>query len=66
MKLLLISLSLSKTQPDRNFKHLIIAFHLTCSWGVVLCRAEAEGSMKGILGFTEDDVVSTDFVGDCR
>ena len=33
---------------------------------VVLFRAEAEGSMKGILGFTEDDVVSTDFVGDCR
>ncbi|PWA89145.1 glyceraldehyde-3-phosphate dehydrogenase, cytosolic [Artemisia annua] len=29
-------------------------------------KAEAEGSMKGILGFTEDDVVSTDFVGDCR
>ncbi|KVH92789.1 Glyceraldehyde 3-phosphate dehydrogenase, catalytic domain-containing protein [Cynara cardunculus var. scolymus] len=25
-------------------------------------KAEAEGSMKGILGFTEDDVVSTDFV----
>lgn len=22
--------------------------------------------MKGILGFTEDDVVSTDFVGDSR
>ncbi|CAI9283369.1 unnamed protein product [Lactuca saligna] len=29
-------------------------------------KAESEGSMKGILGFTEDDVVSTDFVGDCR
>nr|GEU56536.1 glyceraldehyde-3-phosphate dehydrogenase, cytosolic [Tanacetum cinerariifolium] len=28
-------------------------------------KAEAEGSLKGILGFTEDDVVSTDFVGDC-
>ncbi|KAJ0879492.1 Glyceraldehyde-3-phosphate dehydrogenase, cytosolic [Helianthus annuus] len=23
-------------------------------------------NMKGILGYTEDDVVSTDFVGDCR
>ena len=31
---------------------------------VVLFRVEV--SMKGILGFTEDDVVSTDFVGDCR
>jgi len=22
--------------------------------------------MKGILGYTEDDVVSTDFLGDCH
>ncbi|KAL4568256.1 hypothetical protein LXL04_023864 [Taraxacum kok-saghyz] len=29
-------------------------------------KAEAEGSLKGILGYTEDDVVSTDFVGDSR
>ena len=32
----------------------------------MLYRAESEGSLKGILGYTEDDVVSTDFVGDCR
>ncbi|KAJ8569825.1 hypothetical protein K7X08_006402 [Anisodus acutangulus] len=29
-------------------------------------KAESEGKMKGILGYTEDDVVSSDFVGDCR
>ncbi|XP_024975386.1 glyceraldehyde-3-phosphate dehydrogenase, cytosolic-like [Cynara cardunculus var. scolymus] len=29
-------------------------------------KAESQGSLKGILGYTEDDVVSTDFVGDCR
>ncbi|KAL2465445.1 Glyceraldehyde-3-phosphate dehydrogenase GAPC2 [Abeliophyllum distichum] len=29
-------------------------------------KEESEGKMKGILGFTEDDVVSTDFVGDSR
>ncbi|KAJ1412701.1 hypothetical protein SESBI_20132 [Sesbania bispinosa] len=29
-------------------------------------KEAAEGSMKGILGYTEDDVVSTDFVGDSR
>ncbi|KMZ64911.1 Glyceraldehyde-3-phosphate dehydrogenase (phosphorylating) [Zostera marina] len=29
-------------------------------------KAESEGKMKGILGYTEDDVVSTDFVGDSR
>ncbi|GAY51012.1 hypothetical protein CUMW_131010 [Citrus unshiu] len=29
-------------------------------------KAESEGKLKGILGYTEDDVVSTDFVGDSR
>ncbi|KAL7232726.1 hypothetical protein ACSBR2_010685 [Camellia fascicularis] len=29
-------------------------------------KEESEGNMKGILGYTEDDVVSTDFIGDCR
>ncbi len=27
-------------------------------------RKAAEGPMKGILGYTDEDVVSTDFVGD--
>ncbi|XP_057478819.1 glyceraldehyde-3-phosphate dehydrogenase, cytosolic-like [Actinidia eriantha] len=29
-------------------------------------KAESEDKLKGILGYTEDDVVSTDFVGDSR
>lgn len=29
-------------------------------------KAESEGALKGILGYTEDQVVSTDFVGDTR
>ncbi|PQP98063.1 glyceraldehyde-3-phosphate dehydrogenase cytosolic [Prunus yedoensis var. nudiflora] len=29
-------------------------------------KEESEGNLKGILGYTEDDVVSTDFVGDSR
>ncbi|KAI5082018.1 hypothetical protein GOP47_0001761 [Adiantum capillus-veneris] len=29
-------------------------------------KAASEGKMKGILGYTEDDVVSNDFVGDAR
>ncbi|KAF5958577.1 hypothetical protein HYC85_005802 [Camellia sinensis] len=29
-------------------------------------KEASEGSLKGILGYTEDDVVSTDFIGDCR
>ncbi|KAK4265005.1 hypothetical protein QN277_026113 [Acacia crassicarpa] len=29
-------------------------------------KEESEGNLKGIMGYTEDDVVSTDFVGDSR
>jgi glyceraldehyde 3-phosphate dehydrogenase len=29
-------------------------------------KAAADGELKGILGYTEDDVVSTDFIGDPR
>jgi glyceraldehyde 3-phosphate dehydrogenase len=29
-------------------------------------KAAAEGDLKGILGYTEDDVVSSDFIGDPR
>ena len=29
-------------------------------------KAASEGKLKGILGYTEDDLVSTDFVGDNR
>ncbi|KAL3813865.1 hypothetical protein ACJIZ3_015133 [Penstemon smallii] len=29
-------------------------------------KKESETNLKGIIGYTEDDVVSTDFVGDCR
>ena len=29
-------------------------------------KEASEGSMKGILGVTEDQVVSTDFLGDAR
>jgi len=27
-------------------------------------KAAAEGPLKGIMGYTEEDVVSTDFIGD--
>ena len=29
-------------------------------------KKAAEGDMKGVLGYTEDEVVSTDFLGDAR
>jgi hypothetical protein len=32
----------------------------------IFCRAESEGNLKGILGYVEEDLVSTDFQGDNR
>jgi glyceraldehyde 3-phosphate dehydrogenase len=29
-------------------------------------RAASEGPLKGIMGYTEEDLVSTDFTGDSR
>lgn len=29
-------------------------------------KEESEGKLKGILGYTEEDVVSTDFIGNSR
>jgi glyceraldehyde 3-phosphate dehydrogenase len=31
-----------------------------------ILKAASEGNMKGIIGYTEDDVVSSDFIGDPR
>ncbi len=33
---------------------------------MAVLKRESEGAMKGILGFTEDDVVSQDFISDSR
>jgi hypothetical protein len=33
---------------------------------IILHRAEAEGALKGILGYVDEDLVSTDFLGDNR
>lgn len=35
-------------------------------FSLLVLREESEGKLKGILGYTEDEVVSTDFVGDNR
>lgn len=50
---------LKKIASKRNYFADIYPF-----W--VFDREESEGKLKGILGYTEDDVVSTDFVGDSR
>lgn len=38
--------------------------HLSLS--LSLFRAASAGALKGILGYTDEDVVSNDFVGDSR
>ena len=35
-------------------------------FSVPLCRKESETNLKGILGYVDEDLVSTDFVGDSR
>jgi glyceraldehyde 3-phosphate dehydrogenase len=32
----------------------------------MLFRAVSEGNLKGIMGYVEEDLVSTDFIGDSR
>jgi glyceraldehyde 3-phosphate dehydrogenase len=32
----------------------------------MISREESENNLKGILGYVEEDVVSTDFIGDSR
>jgi glyceraldehyde-3-phosphate dehydrogenase/erythrose-4-phosphate dehydrogenase len=32
----------------------------------LLYRAASEGPLKGIMGYVEEDLVSTDFTGDSR
>ncbi|KAG6487820.1 hypothetical protein ZIOFF_056526 [Zingiber officinale] len=42
-----------------------------CSYCAVVCEVEpvteeSEGNLKGILGYVDEDLVSSDFVGDSR
>ena len=39
-------------------------FLITCIHCDLPLQAAANGELKGILGYTEDDVVSSDFIGD--
>jgi hypothetical protein len=35
-------------------------------WLLLFYRAASEGPLKGIMGYTDEDLVSTDFTGDSR
>lgn len=44
------------------FVKILCCFTLT----TIANREESEGKLKGILGYVEEDLVSTDFLGDSR
>jgi len=54
--------------PDVSVVDLTVRLEKPASMDVIkeTVKKAAEGDMKGILGYTEDQVVSSDFLGDCR
>jgi len=54
--------------PNVSVVDLTVRLGKECSYNDIkdAMKAAAEGPLKGFLDYTEDDVVSTDFVGDCH
>lgn len=47
-----------KVKKNTFFASKIVLFSLVCD------KAASEGEMKGIIGYTDKEVVSSDFIGD--
>src|SRR6478735_2426939 len=54
--------------PDVSVVDLVVRLEKAASYEDIkkAMKAASEGDMKGVLGYTEDEVVSNDFVGDAR
>uniref|UniRef100_A0A2P2HVQ8 Glyceraldehyde-3-phosphate dehydrogenase n=1 Tax=Hirondellea gigas TaxID=1518452 RepID=A0A2P2HVQ8_9CRUS len=55
--------------PDVSVVDLTVRLEKECTYDeikAVMKAASESGPLKGYLGYTEDDVVSSDFIGDCR
>jgi len=54
--------------PDVSVVDLTVRLNKECTYDEIKAamKAASEGPLKGYLGYTEDDVVSTDFTGDQR
>lgn len=54
--------------PDVSVVDLTVRLEKGASYEEICAciKAAAEGPMKGILGYTEDELVSSDFIGDAR
>jgi glyceraldehyde 3-phosphate dehydrogenase len=54
--------------PDVSVVDLTCKLAKPATWDAIKAamKKTSEGEMKGILGYTEDEVVSSDFIGDAR
>jgi len=54
--------------PDVSVVDLTVRLEKPASYEEIkkVIKAESEGALQGIMGYTEDEVVSTDFLGDTR
>ncbi|HIY75757.1 MAG TPA: type I glyceraldehyde-3-phosphate dehydrogenase [Candidatus Sphingobacterium stercorigallinarum] len=64
----LTGMSLRVPTPDVSVVDLTVRLEKGASYEEIkkAMKDASEGDLKGILGYTEDDVVSTDFLGDAR
>jgi len=64
----LTGMSFRVPTPDVSVVDLTCRLEKPASYETIKAamKAASEGAMKGILGYTEDEVVSTDFLGDAR
>lgn len=64
----LTGMSFRVPTPDVSVVDLTVRLEKETTYDEIkaVIKAASEGPMKGILGYTEDAVVSTDFVGDTR
>jgi len=54
--------------PDVSVVDLTVRLEKSATYQQICeaVKAASQGSLKGIIGYTEDEVVSTDFLGDTR
>merc|ERR1712098_1021701 len=64
----LIGMAFRVPTPDVSVVDLTVRLGKECSYDDICQKIKdaSEGALKGILGYTEEDLVSTDFVGDDR
>ena len=64
----LTGMSFRVPTPDVSVVDLTVRLDKAASYEAIktAMKTASEGDMKGILGYTEDEVVSTDFLGDAR